>query len=870
MHESDTHGSDRHERACAAAGSSGVTLGERALSRRGTEGGGFAPAGADEHFTPDLCIEPVHLSLRVRVDVLGRRLAVQLGVRLRARSAGAQALALDGVALQDLTVERHRGRFSYDGRKIQLWWDEAFASGEERELLLSYGVHQPVTGVSFSAPTPEYPDASTFAVTDHETERARYWLASLDHPSVRPTLDLFLRADERFTLLANGEKVGEQRHEDGTRTVHFSQALGCPSYLTCFAVGDFVCAESEPFEGIPIAAFVPKPFGVEHAARTFGRTRDMLAFITRRLGVPYPFAKYYQFAAEGIGGAMENISLVSWDDRFLLDELLESEERDLIDAINIHEMAHTWFGDHVVCRDFAHSWLKEGWATYIESCWHEEQGGQDALDYDLWNDADHYFAEVDERYARPIVTRKYDSSFDLFDRHLYSGAALRIHMLRRKLGDEVFWRAVREYLTVHAGRLVETDDFRRILEAHSGISLEQFFQQWFERPGFPDLEVSFRHDPAAHEGVFEIVQKRADEKTGEGSFRFELEIACGSADAPQLKRVSVSERRTLVVVSLDAAPEVLRIDPNARLLHRLDFDPGAPVLLRQLVASDARGRIQAGVLLMRHAGRIGAEAIRGAFETERFWGVRIKWAEALGRAASEAALQALLALSEQHADPKSLAPLLRALGKYRDPRVSAVLSRRLDAGLPYRAAEAALEALGAQREAAPLERLLAAAQAAGFGGFVQSGALRALGATRRGEALEPLLDALRPGRLCRRVRPAAADGLGALAATLPEGPRQRAIEALIDALRDPSPKLQLAAAHALGRAKAHSAAPALEALAQTLARQDAARVRRVLRRLSASASEGAHANELEQLHERLRKLAARVEELEARSAAHTH
>jgi aminopeptidase N len=856
-----------HECARAAAGLS--------LSRISLDSGAsnhspnvFSPASADEHFAPDLCLEPVHLTLRVHVDVPGRRLSVQLGMRVRARTAGGHGLALDGIDLRDLGVDQHRGGFSYDGRQVQLWWDEVFSAGEERELVLSYGVHQPITGVSFSAPTPEYPDAPTFAVTDHETERARYWLASLDHPSVRPTLDIFLRSSERFTLLANGAKLGEQRHEDGTKTVHFSQALGCPSYLTCFAVGDFVCAESEPFEGIPIAAFVPRPFDVEHAVRTFGGTRDMLAFITRRLGVPYPFAKYFQFAAEGIGGAMENISLVSWDDRFVLDEMLESEERELIDRINVHEMAHTWFGDRVVCRDFAHSWLKEGWATYIESCWYEDRGGQDALDHNLWSDADLYFTEVDERYARAIVTRQYDSSFDLFDRHLYSGAALRIHMLRRKLGEDVFWRAVRDYLTAYGGRLAETDDFRRILEAHSGVNLEQFFQQWFERPGFPDLEVSFRHDPAKREGVFEIVQKQASEKAGDGAFRFDLDVAFGSAGAPQLRRVSVSERRTLVVVPLDAPPEVLRIDPNGHVLHRLDFDPGAPVLLRQLVASDARGRIQAGVLLMRHAGRTGAEAIRGAFETERYWGVRVKWAEALGRAASEAALEALLAVSEHHGDPKSLAPLLRALGKYRDPRVCAVLSRRLDAGLPYRAAESALEALGAQREAAPLERLLVAARTAGFGGFVQSGALRGLGATRRIEALEPLLAALRPGQVDGRVRPAVADGLGTLAATLADGARARAVEALVDTLRDPSPKVQLAAAHALARAKAHSAAPALEALAQNLAPQDAARVRRVLRELAASAGEGARAEELEQLHERLRKLAARVEELEARTRAH--
>jgi HEAT repeat protein len=185
-------------------------------------------------------------------------------------------------------------------------------------------------------------------------------------------------------------------------------------------------------------------------------------------------------------------------------------------------------------------------------------------------------------------------------------------------------------------------------------------------------------------------------------------------------------------------------------------------------------------------------------------------------------------------------------------------------GLPYRAAEAALEGLGAQREAAPLDRLIAAARVSGHGGFVQAGALRALGATRRSDALEPLLEALAPGHVPDRVRPAAAEGLGALAASLAHRPRDRAIEALTDALRDPLPKVKLAAAAALGRARARKAASALEALARQLSAQDAARVRRILRDLTGG-GDRARTEELDQLHERLRKLAARVEELEART-----
>jgi aminopeptidase N len=831
-------------------------------------GPGFALPGAEDHYSPDLRLEPVHLDLTLFVDVLAQSLDVTERLRVRARTAGVQSIRLDGIDLAELDVLLPEGGQSqYDGRVLSIRWDQAFAAGEEREIRLVYRVIRPLAGVLFSQPDAPYPEAPTFAVTDHETERARYWLATVDHPSARPTLDIHLRANSQLTLLANGRCLGEEQHADGTKTVHFSQRTACPSYLVCFAVGDFVRWDDADFEGTPIAAFAPRPFNVEHVSRSFGRTRDMLQFLTRRLGVPYPFDKYYQFAAEGIGGAMENISLVSWDDRFLLDAVLETEERQLVDVINVHEMAHSWFGDLVVCRDFAHSWLKEGWATYLEACWLEAEHGADALDYDLWHAGDVYFAEVEEKYARPIVTRKYDSSFDLFDGHLYPGAALRIHMLRKELGDDVFWAGVHDYLRTNAGKVVETDDFRRALEARSGHSLERFFEQWFYRAGYPDLLVNFRHDPETREGIFEIVQKQADEQTGEGAFHFELELAFGSADALIRTRVQVSGRRSVAVVSLAAAPELVRIDPDGRLLHRLDFNPGTPMLKRGLAAADARGRIQAGVLLARHAGRAGVTALCLAFEDEAYWGVRVKWAEALGRAASEAALDALLALAETHRDPRSLSALFAALGKYRDPRVGALISRRLDQELPYRATEAALEALGAQREDAPLERLLAAARQAGFGGFVQAGALRALGATRRVEALEPLTRALERGAVPNRVRYAAAEGLGALAATLSDRARERAVEALIRSLRDPSLKVQLAAARALGRAKAKAALPALSALARNLARQDAVKVERVLHELRSSGTEAARPAELEQLELRVRQLGAKVDELEARQRA---
>ena len=135
-----------------------------------------------------------------------------------------------------------------------------------------------------------------------------------------------------------------------------------------------------------------------------------------------------------------------------------------VDQTNVHEMAHAYFGDLVVCRDFAHAWLKESWATYMETCWLEDSKGRDGQPYDLYRNAQSYFSEVDDRYARSPVTRNFTSSWQMYVRHLYPGGACRLHTLRCELGDEIFWAGVRDYLSTYQQQVVETDDFRKVRE----------------------------------------------------------------------------------------------------------------------------------------------------------------------------------------------------------------------------------------------------------------------------------------------------------------------------------------------------------------------------------------------------------------------
>ena len=327
----------------------------------------FAKKGVAPRYEPDRVLTPAHLDIRVRAEPETRELFVELIHTIEARGKGGSTLRLNGVGLEDLVVEGARAR--YDGEEIILTLPQPLEAGARVDVGLRYRVLDPKGGILFSAPSERDPSAPRYVASDHETERARYWLATVDHPSVRPTLSFTLDTPASWVALANGALVGEEASEGdpARKLTRYRLDQPCPAYLTCFAVGEFdtwdagVVGRLGGAEEIPIRAYAAAPADASHLSRTFGRTGAMLEWMQGRLGRPYPFPKYAQFAAEGIGGAMENISLVSWDDRFLLDEAREPEELLLAEIVNVHEMAHAWFGDDLVCRDHSHSWLKESW-----------------------------------------------------------------------------------------------------------------------------------------------------------------------------------------------------------------------------------------------------------------------------------------------------------------------------------------------------------------------------------------------------------------------------------------------------------------------------------------------------------------------------
>ena len=430
----------------------------------------------------------------------------------------------------------------------------------------------------------------------------------------------------------------------------------------------------------PVTYYVA-PGREDDARRAFGNTPKMIQFFERAIGVPYPYAKYAQVAvSDFIFGGMENTSATTQTDGTLHDARAHLDFKS--DPLVAHELAHQWWGDLLTCRDWAHAWLNEGFATYFEALWCEENLGADEFAWNVRQDRESYLDEDANHYRRPIVCNRYRTPIELFDRHLYEKGSLVLHMLRRVAGDDLFFKSLNLYCTRHRGGNVITQDLQRAFEDTTGRNLDFFFDQWVYKEGHPEIEVSSSFDDKKK--LLSVTVKQTH-KTGDGiasAFRFPVTIALMDAEGRETRhRVEIKEREQGFTFVLDKAPKAVRFDPEFDILKTIRHKRGREALETELHhAPEAIGRAAAARELGNEGSPQATAALRNALLFDKFWGVQADAATALGAIRTAAALDALLeGLKQQH--PKTRRAVARALGNFRgDARAASAPTDVVKAG----------------------------------------------------------------------------------------------------------------------------------------------------------------------------------------------
>ncbi len=513
-----------------------------------------------------------HYVIRTSFDVPHKTVIGEVEVTLKPLSAGLKAFELDAANMKVERVSLASGAVLSSiirDDKLLITLDRVYEPADSITVRIKYRAH-PEHGLYFVSSSREDGYRRPAQIyTQGEPEDNHQWFPCYDFPDDKATSEQYITTGANELAIANGKLVETTSNADGTRTFHWLMDQPHSTYLISLVVGDYAKL-TDSYKNIPLEYYTYR--GTERQARlVFSSTPEMIDLFSRVLKYDFPYDKYAQtIVGNFIFGGMENITATTFADTEILYADSSIPGASGVDLVS-HELAHSWFGDLVTCRDWSHLWLNEGFATFMEAIYREHLDGRAGYLDSLQADAKEYFNEDPSHKRHPLVNTRYPLSMELFDSTTYKKGALVIHMLRETVGDEIFWKALNVYLNEFKYRNVETRDLQRVFERVSGQQLEWFFDQWVYKAGYPELRVRSSYNATQQQLTLTVTQTQKPDSNTPIVFRLPVELEILTASGSRTEHIEINQRTQSFTFKLDRSPGLITFDKGARLLKKLDF-----------------------------------------------------------------------------------------------------------------------------------------------------------------------------------------------------------------------------------------------------------------------------------------------------------
>ena len=399
--------------------------------------------------------------------------------------------------------------------------------------------------------------------SDNWPNRARNWLATIDHPYDKAMCEFIVTAPDHYQVISNGLKVEETDITAGKRLTHWKQSVPIAPWLYVLGVARFAVQYVDEFKGKSIQTWV-YPQDRDAGFYDFAEpTKKVLEFYSDYVG-PFSYEKLANIQANSVGGGMEAASAIFYGDKSVTGKRTV-RWRNVI----IHEIAHQWFGNAVTEYDWDDVWLSEGFATYFTLLFIEHQYGRDAFVEGLKASQKQVNAFYEKNPDYRIVHNNLKDMRKVTTRQTYQKGSWILHMLRGVIGTDNFWKGIQSYYQKYQNANATTADFLREMEDASGRDLSGFFQQWLYKGGTLRYAGTWQFDSV--QGQITI---RLDQTQNDGSlFKMPLEVGLYLAgqNGPQIEVLQVNEKSNIFTIKVASEPENIILDPNTWVLMESDF-----------------------------------------------------------------------------------------------------------------------------------------------------------------------------------------------------------------------------------------------------------------------------------------------------------
>jgi hypothetical protein len=335
------------------------------------------------------------------------------------------------------------------------------------------------------------------------------------------------------------------------------------------SVGPYIVREKKLGKITAATYFFPE---TDHLANTYLEATAKYLSLYQNLFGPYPFKKFAiveNFFPTGfgfpsytlIGGSVLRLPFI-------------------IHTSLGHEIAHCWWGNGVLV-DYQEGNWSEALTTYVADYLYKEMKSAE--------DARGYRRQILRNYStlvkpgKDFALKQFQGRSDPVTKTVgYDKGALVFHMLRKHLGEEAFWGALRDLYRDRLFKATSWTDIQNAFEIRGQRSLKDFFDQWVLHKGAPrfylDAVQSIRTD-----GIWKIEGRVVQESP---EFGFDLKLKLENRDQAVLNTIRISAKETPFQIVSKSRPLRLVADPDSDTLRRL-FPAEIPPAINALKSSAA-------------------------------------------------------------------------------------------------------------------------------------------------------------------------------------------------------------------------------------------------------------------------------------------
>jgi aminopeptidase N len=477
----------------------------------------------------------------------------KIQVLIRNNDVSGMWLDFEGMDVDALLVQGIKRSFVHRDGRLSFDFDKTYSRSEIVVVEVHY--HGRAQNPGMQIQKNKYGRRVFF--TDDWPDFAHHWFPSIDHPSDKATVDIQVTAPERYDVVSNGRIVKTLSLLDGRKVTQWSEDKAIPTYSVAIGVAEFSAIYQPDLDCIQLVWY-SYPQDSEAAAQKFGMTAAALSYFDSLIG-PYPYNKLAQVQSTTRMGGMENASAVFYSESSF-------QKTPVIESTVPHEIAHQWFGDSVTPADWDHLWLSEGFATYFSALFYEHLYGTGSLKQIMDADAKKLDAYSFARSA-PIIDPSQTDLMDKLNPLNYEKGAWILHMLRGILGDADFFEGIRSYYRLYKDGNALSEDFQKVMESVSGISLNTFFRQWLYQPGWPQYGISWQWDETKGEVKLSVRQTQTT-----GLFDMPLNIVFTVGNQREALKFRIVDKVQEFRIPLRARPSSLEIDPEGWVLKTIDWN----------------------------------------------------------------------------------------------------------------------------------------------------------------------------------------------------------------------------------------------------------------------------------------------------------